>query len=51
MADTVDCAGRMAANRETVMTYLPHSLIHERFQSTGSFAQAANLPPYDPLRL
>ena len=51
MADIVDCASRMPANRETEMTHLQHKSIQERSTDTGFAAQAANLPPYDPLRL
>jgi hypothetical protein len=56
MADTVDCADRTPANRDTEMTYLPTNSIQERtkctgFSATGFSESVANLPPYDPLRL
>ncbi len=51
MAHIVDCASRMPANRETEMTHLQRNSIQERSTGTTGFAaQAANLPPYDPLR-
>ena len=49
MADSVDCASRAPANRESEMTYLHVNSIQER--STGFASQAGNLPPYDPVRL
>ena len=50
MADSLDRASRTPANRVNEMTYLPFNSIEERSTGTGSAAQAANLPPYDPLR-